>query len=95
MDKVTKTEIDIAFKQLKYTLQEKATIPFIDYSQKASPLELYKDASAVGAETVLLQKQGDNNKIITHLTKSFYKAESMFLTAKRKLATLHMTVRTF
>lgn len=53
-------EIDDAFESLKEALLKDVALSFPDYSDGAQKLELFVDASSLGAGACLMQRQNNN-----------------------------------
>ena len=59
---VWNSEMETAFETLKSKLSQEVKLSFPDYNKNASPLELYVDASGLGAGACLIQKQNGEFK---------------------------------
>lgn len=87
------TEMLDAFNRLREKIQEDVLLTFPDYSPEACPLELYADASGIGAGACLAQKQGDQMKIIAYASTTFNAAERRYSTIERELTALRWAVK--
>ena len=88
-------EMDTAFEVLKEKMQEEVQLTFPDYSPDASPLEIYVDASNVGAGACLTQVQGGIRVKIDYSSKTFSAAEQHYSTIERELVALRWGVKAF
>ena len=88
-------EMNTAFEKLKEVLQEEIMLAYPDYSPDARPLELYVDASGVGAGACLCQEQDGNRVIIAFDSMTFLDCETRYATIERELAALRWGVKTF
>ena len=81
-------EMNEAFEQIKMKLMEEITLSYPDYSEGASPLEVYADASGVGAGACLKQIQAGEQKIIAYASTTFKTAEQHYAPYDRELPAL-------
>ena len=81
-------EMNTAFEAIKLKLQEDVTLSYPDYSEGAAPLQLYVDASGVGAGACLCQEQGEDVKIIAYSSTTFGQSETNYSTIERELSAL-------
>ena len=88
-------EMEEAYESIKSRLIEEVTLSFPDYSADAEPLELYVDASGVGAGACLIQKQNQNYKTIAYSSTAFSPAEQRYSTIERELLALRWGVKNF
>ena len=88
-------EMDTAFEEIKNKLAEEISLSFPDYRKTASTLELYVDASGVGAGCCLMQRQNDAHKIIAFSSMTFNSAEQHYAPIDRELLALRWGVKNF
>ena len=88
-------EMEDAFQSLKIKILEESTLAYPDYSADAEPLELFVDASGVGAGACLAQKQADEFRVIAYSSTSFSSAETHYSTIERELTALRWGVQAF
>ena len=94
--KITWTdEMEDAFLNIKEKLKDDVTLAYPDYSRGASDLELYVDASGVGAGACLCQQQGEEMRIIAYASTTFGSIENNYSTIELELAALRWGVKTF
>ena len=86
-------EMDTAFKTLKEILIQDIQLAFPDYSEGASPLQLYVDASATGAGACLCQKQNNELRVIIYDSYSFSDTQKSYSTIERELAAIRWGVK--
>ena len=86
-------DMEVAFTDIKKLIVSDVTLAFPDYSEEAEPLELYVDASGVGAGACLLQKQDNDTKIIAYASTTFSPAEYHYSTIERELAALRWGIK--
>ena len=84
-----------AFDDLRAAVEKEVTLSFPDYSEEAAPLELYVDASDVGAGACLVQDQGDEYRTIGYASMAFSSTQSRYSTIERELTAIRWGVRTF
>ena len=86
-------EMDAAFIEIKKRIVEDVTLAFPDYGEGGHPLELYVDASGVGAGACLAQRQNEEIVIIAYASTTFSPAEYHYSTIERELAALRWGVK--
>ena len=86
-------EMDDAFQALKEHICEDVKLSFPDYSEEAAPLELYVDASDVGAGACLTQRQVEDVRIIAYGSTTFAASERHYSTIAKELAALRWGVK--
>ena len=84
-----------AFEKLKELMREDVLLSFPNYRGDAEPMELWVDASSVGAGACLRQRQDDMEKIIAYASMTFNDAQKKYSTIDRELAALRWGVKTF
>ena len=84
-----------AFEALKREMAAEIKLGYPDYSENASKLELYVDASNIGAGAYLAQQQGDSRQIIGFASMTFSHAELNYSAIQRELAGLRWGIKTF
>ena len=82
-----------AFEKLKSSLVDPRLLAFPDYSLNSPPLELFVDASDIGAGAVLSQQQGDDSRPIAFISMTFSDAQRKYSTVERELAALRWAVK--
>ena len=94
--KITWTEeMNHAFETLKSKLAEETRLSFPDYTEGAEMLELFVDASSIGAGACLTQKQNGENKTIAYSSIAFSTTEQHYSTIDRELLALKWGIKTF
>jgi hypothetical protein len=88
-------DMDRAFRKLKHLMREEVELVFPAYSPESPFLELWVDASGVGAGATLGQKQGVLMKIIAYASVAFSKPQCNYSTIERELTALRWGVKTF
>ena len=88
-------EMEQSFEILKEKLAEDVSLAFPDYRKDANPLELYVDASGVGAGACLAQMQEGEYRHIAFSSVAFSKAEQKYSTIERELLALRWGVKNF
>ena len=86
-------EMTQSFNDVKRKVCKEVLLSFPDYEDHAEPLELYVDASGVGAGACLSQRQGDDVKVIGYASTSFSSAQRHYSTIERELAALRWAVK--
>src|ERR1700755_1100989 len=86
-------ECQEAFEKLKSSLVDPRLLAFPDYSLNSPPLELFVDASDIGAGAVLSQQQGDDSRPIAFISMTFSDAQLKYSTVERELAALRWAVK--
>ena len=61
------------------------TLSFPDHSDQAEPMELYVDASSIGAGACLMQSQEGHSRPIAYSSVAFSPAEQRYSTIEREL----------
>jgi len=84
-----------AFESLKYHAVQDLQLTYPDYSDAAQDLELYVDASDVGAGACLSQLQGEMDRIIGYASMCFSETQRGYSVVDRELAGLRWGVKTF
>ena len=88
-------EMTESFETLRKKLAEDLSLAFPDYREGAAPLELYVDASGVGAGSCLIQKQGEEYRPIAYSSTAFSETEQRYSTIERELLALRWGVKNF
>ena len=88
-------EMNESFDQLKSALAEEVSLSFPDYSDNASKLELFVDASGTGAGGCLQQWQCDSYKTIGYSSMTFTTAQRKYSTIERELAAIRWGIKSF
>ena len=86
-------EMNLAFETIKNKLVEEVRLSYPDYRKEANMLELFVDASEVGAGACLVQKQGMSYKTIAYSSTTFSAAEQKFSPIEREAMALRWGVR--
>ena len=86
-------DMEEAFQIIKRKISEDVCLAFPDYGDEAEPLELYVDASGVGAGACLAQKQKDAVRIIAYASTTFSDSEQHYSTIERELTALRWGVK--
>ena len=89
------SESDTAFGTLIENLAHDVELGYPDYSENASKLELWVDASNVGAGAYLAQVQDGAHRIIGFASMSFTRAQNNYDVREKELAALRWGVKTF
>jgi hypothetical protein len=84
-----------AFDKLKELMKQDIVLSFPDYRKEASPLELWVDASSMGAGACLRQVQDNHSKVICYASMTFEGSQINYSTLDKELAALRWGVRTF
>ena len=84
-----------SFEALKREMQNDLCLAYPDYSDNASKLELWVDASALGAGAYLSQRQGDSHRVLGFASVTFNKAQLNYSTIERELCALRFGIKTF
>ena len=85
-----------AFNQLKQEIEKEICLSFPDYSPNAPKLELYVDASGIGAGACLLQNyNNDCVKTIGYASMTFSKTQQAYSTLERELAAIRWGCQIF
>ena len=88
-------EMEEAFKILKQEMAKDLALAFPDYSPGAQPLELFVDASEIGAGACLIQKQEGEYRPIAYSSTAFSKTERNYATINRELLALRWGIKYF
>ena len=88
-------DMDRAFRTLKERLVEEIVLAFPDYSEGAEKLEIFVDASGLGAGACLVQKQLGNYRTIGYASTTFSDAETRYSTIERELVAIRWGIQTF
>jgi hypothetical protein len=84
-----------AFETLKSEMMEDLSLAYPDYHETAEKLELYVDASAVGAGAYLAQQQEGSHRIIGFASMTFSQSQLNYSTLERELTALRWGIKTF
>ena len=84
-----------SFETLRTKLAEELYLSFPDYSKDAQLLELYVDASEVGAGACLMQQQSGEYKTIAYASTAFNKAEQNYAPIDREMLAIRWGVKNF
>jgi hypothetical protein len=87
--------MDDAFEALKDALLNDVALSFPDYSESAERLELYVDASSVGAGACLMQRQKGEYRTIAYSSRTFTATQRRYSTIERELTAIRWGVQTF
>ena len=93
-------ERDRAFDKLKEDMEKEILLTYPDYSPEAARLELYVDASGIGAGSCLMQKQDGIHKVIGYGSMAFSRTQQGYSTIERELVAIlsvsytHLTLPT-
>lgn len=88
-------EMNVAFESLKDALLKDVALSFPDYSDSAERLELYVDASSVGAGACLMQKQKGEYRTIAYSSRTFTDTQRRYSTIERELTAIRWGIQTF
>jgi len=88
-------EMENAFQNLKSKLVEDVVLSFPDYSKNAERLEMFVDASGVGAGGCLRQKQDGVYRTIAYASVTFSPAQVRYSTIERELVAIRWGVKVF
>ena len=84
-----------AFEKLKSDMQQEIELAYPDYSEGASNLELWVDASANGSGAYLAQQQDGSSKVIGFASMMFSSTQLNYSTLERELTALRWGIKTF
>ena len=84
-----------AFESLKAEMKNEVELAYPDYSEGASPIELWVDASDHGAGAYLAQDQGGSHRVIGFASMSFDGPKLNYSTLERELCALRWGIKTF
>ena len=88
-------ERETAFKRLKEEISKEVILTYPNYSEKAPPLELYVDASGVGAGACLMQEQNGIYRVIGYGSMCFSTTQCRYSTIERELAAIQWGCQNF
>jgi hypothetical protein len=88
-------EMLTSFNKLKEDMQHDIELAYPNYSDEAKRLELWVDASGVGAGAYLAQEQEGSHHIIGFASMSFTPTQLNYSTLERELTALRWGVKTF
>jgi len=88
-------DMELAFDTLRSKLLQDVTLSFPDYSKDAAMMELFVDASGVGAGGCLVQKQNGVYRTIAYASITFSSAQVRYSTIERELAAIRWGVKSF
>ena len=88
-------EMEGAFEGLKERITREVTLSYPDYREESEMLELFVDASGVGAGGCLVQKQGEEYKTIAYSSMTFTPAQCNYSTIERELLAIRWGIETF
>ena len=95
-DKIVWTkEMDDAFCELKRRLSEEIELAYPIYSEEASPLEVWVDASGYGAGAMLCQLQEGEYRVVGYASMTFTNVQRSYSTLERELTALRWGIKTF
>ena len=84
-----------SFEKLKEEMKKDMELAYPDYSQDASKLELWVDASATGAGAYLAQQQHGAHRVIGFASMTFTTPQMQYSTLERELTALRWGMKTF
>ena len=84
-----------SFEKLKLEIEKDIELTFPDYGEEASKIELWADASNVGAGAYLSQEQEGVKRIIGFASMSFTGSQLNYSTLERELTALRWGIKTF
>ena len=94
--RITWTEDRVeAFEKLKAEVAKDITLTYPDYGPSACKLELFVDASGLGAGACLVQMQDGHYKTIGHASMTFSAAQSKYSTIERELTAIRFGIIAF
>ena len=88
-------KMEDSYKKLIEEVEKEVMLAYPDYSQEASKMELYVDASGSGCGACLMQKNKDDNRVIAYASMSFSDTERRYSATDRELAALRWGIITF
>jgi hypothetical protein len=77
-----------SFNRIKFEVQQDVELVYPDYSENASKLELWIDASAYGAGAYLAHEQGETHRVIGFASMTFTDTQLNYSTLERELTAL-------
>ena len=89
------TEMEQAYLKLKEDIAKDVMLTYPDYSEGASRMELYVDASGTGCGACLLQKQQGVPKVIAYASMSFSNTERRYSATDREMSAIRWGVNNF
>ena len=81
-------DMNIAFEKLKVEITKEITLTYPNYNDKENKLELYVDASNVGAGACLTQKQDNQYRTIGYCSMTFSDTQRNYSTIERELCAI-------
>ena len=84
-----------AFEELKKCMKEDIQLAFPDCSDSAARLEIWADASQVGAGGCLTQEQDGDIRIIAFASMTFDDAQRNYSILEKELTAMRWGVKTF
>lgn len=88
-------EMDRAFAKLKEEIMRDVLLSYPDYGKDAPKMELYVDASSTGSGAYLMQKQGNEYKVIAYNSMTFSETQRRYSPTDRELAALRWGIQNF
>ena len=88
-------DMEESFLKLRKELTEELSLAFPDYGEGAEKLELYVDASLVGAGACLMQRQNNEHRPIAYSSVAFSKTEQNYAPIERELLAIRWGVKNF
>ena len=89
------SEMTKAFSKLKEEMQADVELAYPNYAEDAPRLELWVDASAIGAGAYLAQMQQGSHRVIGFASMTFSQSQLNYSTLERELSALRRGVKTF
>ena len=84
-----------AFERIKEEIAKEITISYPDYNPSAPKMELFVDASAVGAGACLMQMQDGEVKIMGYASMTFSPTQASYSTIERELSAIRWGLGAF
>ena len=88
-------EMNASFETLKAQMAKEIELAYPDYSEEASKIELWVDASNYGAGSYLAQMQDGSHRVIGFASMAFDVSKMNYSTLERELCALRWGVKTF
>jgi len=88
-------DMNRAYEILKEKLVEDVTLSFPDYGHGSERMELFVDASGIGAGGCLVQKQEGKYRTIAYASVTFNAAQTRYSTIERELTAIRWGVKAF
>ena len=88
-------EMHLAFDKLKEIIKQDIKLAFPDYHPEAHKMELWVDASHVGAGACLTQQQGEEVRIIAFSSMTFQAAQKNYSILEKELAAMRWGIKCF